>query len=157
MQYEHIKIEDQIPFYELFSDATVTHMNGRKIGVKELFDNYLVNQYSFSVKKDGNFVGVCSLFNTSLTKAIRSVKAKELIYSISPDFWNQGIASSAVKEICARAFLEYDLDVLLAGCFNDNLVSARVLEKNGFRPIFSRNEDWYSRIRKETIYLKIGL
>ena len=48
-------------------------------------------------------------------------------------FWSQGIGTEAVRQICGIAFRELALERIIGEVFPENLTSARVLEKNGFR------------------------
>ena len=48
-------------------------------------------------------------------------------------FWSQGIGTEAVRQICGIASRELALERIIGEVFPENLASARVLEKNGFR------------------------
>ena len=54
-------------------------------------------------------------------------------YMILTPFWSQGIGTEAVRQICRIAFRELALERIIGEVFPENLASARVLEKNGFR------------------------
>ena len=54
-------------------------------------------------------------------------------YMILTPFWSQGIGTEAVRQICGIAFRELALERIVGEVFPENLASARVLEKNGFR------------------------
>ena len=54
-------------------------------------------------------------------------------YMILTPFWSQGIGTEAVRQICEIAFRELALECIIGEIFPENLASARVLEKNGFR------------------------
>ena len=57
----------------------------------------------------------------------------EIGYMILTPFWSQGIGTEAVRQICGIAFRELALERIIGEVFPENLASARVLEKNGFR------------------------
>ena len=57
----------------------------------------------------------------------------EIGYMILTPFWSQGIGTEAVRQICTIAFQELALERIVGEVFPENLASARVLEKNGFR------------------------
>ena len=59
-------------------------------------------------------------------------KSAELGYWLGEPFWGRGIASAAVRQICARGFGEYGLVRIYAEPFAYNKASQRVLEKCGF-------------------------
>ena len=54
-------------------------------------------------------------------------------YMLLTPFWSQGIGTEAVRQICGIAFRELALERIIGEVFPENLASARVLEKNGFR------------------------
>ena len=54
-------------------------------------------------------------------------------YMILTPFWSQGIGTEAVRQICGIAFRELALERIIGEVFPENLASARVLDKNGFR------------------------
>ena len=54
-------------------------------------------------------------------------------YMILTPFWSRGICTKAVRQICEIAFRKLTLVRIIGEVFPENLASARVLEKNGFR------------------------
>jgi len=59
-------------------------------------------------------------------------KTAELGYRIGENVTNLGYASEAVKLVLEKAFTTYGLHKIIAGTATDNLISQRVLLKNGF-------------------------
>ena len=57
----------------------------------------------------------------------------EIGYMILTPWWSQGICTEAVRQICEIAFQELALEQIVGQVFPENVASARVLEKNGFR------------------------
>lgn len=57
----------------------------------------------------------------------------EIGYMILTSCWSQGIGTEAVRQICEIAFQELALEQIISQVFPENVASARVLEKNGFR------------------------
>ena len=57
----------------------------------------------------------------------------EIGYMILTPWWSQGIGTEAVRQICKIAFQELALEQIIGQVFPENVASARVLEKNGFR------------------------
>ena len=73
------------------------------------------------------------------------------------EYWNQGIMSSAVDEICKIAFEELDIIRISGKVMEGNVASQRVLEKNNFvfeatlkNNVFKNNE-----VKDEHIYRKL--
>jgi RimJ/RimL family protein N-acetyltransferase len=57
----------------------------------------------------------------------------EIGYWLARPFWGQGIMTDAVGAFAKFAFEQFELERLTAHVFAENVASARVLEKNGFR------------------------
>ena len=75
-------------------------------------------------------------------------------YWLGEPFWNQGIATLAVRAMVEWAFAELDLIRIFAFVFESNTASARVLEKTGFtlegkmrRAVFKRG-----RLMDQSLY-----
>ena len=78
---------------------------------------------------DGQVVGSISVERI----ADKSHAVGSIGYMILTPFWSQGIGTEAVRQICGIAFRELVLERIIGEVFPENLASARVLEKNGFR------------------------
>ena len=82
-----------------------------------------------AIAVDGQVVGSISV--ERMANKNRSVGS--IGYMILTPFWSQGIGTEAVRQICGIAFQELALERIIGEVFPENLASARVLEKNGFR------------------------
>lgn len=81
-----------------------------------------------AVEVNGAFAG-----SVSLTRgADVARKSAELGYWFGRPFWGKGIATKAVRQMCARGFAAWDIVRIFAEPFSCNRASCRVLEKNGF-------------------------
>jgi len=78
---------------------------------------------------DGQIVGSISVER----KADENYAVGAIGYMILTPFWSQGIGTEAVRQICGIAFRELALERIIGEVFPENMASARVLEKNGFR------------------------
>jgi [ribosomal protein S5]-alanine N-acetyltransferase len=79
------------------------------------------------VEKDGAIVG-----RVNLTHIADS--AAELGYRIAERWAGRGLATAAVRQMCALAAAQYRLSVLNAAARVDNLASRTVLRRTGFVP-----------------------
>lgn len=52
-------------------------------------------------------------------------------YWIGEPFWNQGIATEAIRAVIQFGFQQLDLDLIYGDCYESNLASQKVLTKNG--------------------------
>lgn len=59
-------------------------------------------------------------------------KTAEIGYWLAEPYWGRGIMPRAVRQICAQAFAQFDLECIYAEVFSCNPASCRVLEKVGF-------------------------
>ena len=82
-----------------------------------------------SILADGQLVGSISVER----KDESSQAIGEIGYMILTSCWSQGIGTEAVRQICEIAFQELALGQIIGRVFPENVASARVLEKNGFR------------------------
>ena len=82
-----------------------------------------------AIVMDGQIVGSISV--ERMANENRSVGS--IGYMVLTPFWSQGIGTEAVRQICGIAFRELALERIIGEVFPENLASARVLEKNGFR------------------------
>lgn len=81
-----------------------------------------------AIEVEGEAVGSIGLFLQDDVYC----KSAELGYWLAESFWNCGIMSRAIAEICQIAFHSYDIVRIFAEPFATNLGSRRVLEKMGF-------------------------
>ena len=82
-----------------------------------------------SIVLDGQIVGSISV--ERMADEQRNVGS--IGYMLLTPFWSQGIGTEAVRQICGIACRELALERIIGEVFPENLASARVLEKNGFR------------------------
>ena len=59
-------------------------------------------------------------------------KTGEIGYWLGQPYWGRGMVSIALKMFVPWCFTKYGLERIEAGCFEENIPSARVLEKAGF-------------------------
>ena len=64
---------------------------------------------------------------------LKDLRAREIGFVLSKDFWGQGIMPEAVNAVLRYLFDEVGLDAVTCGHFLRNTQSARVQEKCGFK------------------------
>lgn len=81
-------------------------------------------------------------------------RTAELGYYLSEDYWNQGIGSSAVKQMVDFLFAHTDILRIFAEPFSENASSCKVLEKAGFQleGLMRKNAVKNGRIRDMKLY-----
>ncbi len=85
--------------------------------------------YAIALKDSNQFVGTISIYNYGIRKYN---KTKSLGFSLSYEYWNQGIMTEAVKLVIHYVFTKTDCEVLEVGHHSDNFASKRVIEHCGF-------------------------
>ncbi len=104
---------------------------------------------------ENKVVGSIGLYDTSLSRAIRSQNAREIGFSLNPAYWGQGYATEAARAVLAHAFDTLALDTVFCAHFDFNLGSRRVCEKLGFVYTFERSAHYsfmQSRAVTELVY-----
>jgi [ribosomal protein S5]-alanine N-acetyltransferase len=92
------------------------------------YANSTLTERIFAIDVEGKAVGAIGLhFKNDIYRY-----CGEVGYWIGPDFKGRGITTGAVGQIVSMAFEDYNLLRLYAEVFENNVASARVLEKNGF-------------------------
>lgn len=84
--------------------------------------------YVFGIYAENEFVGCCSLIPQSDVYRINA----EIGYWIGEQYWRNGYATEAVKQLVAIAFNQLGIHRVYANIFEYNVASMRVLEKIGF-------------------------
>ena len=94
--------------------------------------NWLKNcrdsEYTKAIEFDGEFVGCISAKRGEFEYSCGA----ELGYWIGREFWNQGIATEAVRKFTNLLFQTPDIVRLFVSVVSINGASIRVLEKNGY-------------------------
>ena len=87
------------------------------------------NQCRRAIVVNGEVVGSIGIF----IKDDVYCRSAEIGYWLGEAYWNKGIMSSAIKEMCDSAFEKYDIVRIFAEVFAYNIGSRKVLEKSGFQ------------------------
>ena len=94
--------------------------------------------YAIVLKEQNLLIGVISLrFKEDSKLAFRNNEA-EVGFWLGEEYWGFGFLKEAAQELFKYAFSKLNLDRIFASCSIDNVRSFKVLEKLGFRYIFSR-------------------
>ena len=102
-------LEDAENFIKIFKDKTDAHV--------------------FGIFIDEEYCGNIGLHHGTDVYS----RSSEIGYFIGEEFWNQGIATRAVKLITKFGFEELDIVRIYAGVFEYNFASMKVLEKCGYK------------------------
>lgn len=85
--------------------------------------------FAFAITVDERVIGSISAFR----QANIHHRSAELGYYIAEEYWDRGITTEAVRQMCAYIFENSDVIRIFAEPFAHNAASCRVLEKAGFQ------------------------
>lgn len=107
----------------------------------------------FAVCYDGNVAGNVGAFRQDNIHC----RTAELGYYVAEAYWGRGIATEAVRLLCAHVFGSTDILRIFAEPFADNAASCRVLEKAGFQyeGTMRSNAVKCGRVRDMKLYARI--
>jgi [ribosomal protein S5]-alanine N-acetyltransferase len=94
----------------------------------EKYEKKEVAPWGIEWKETGELIGTCDFLWWSVEH-----KKAEIGYIISKEFWNRGIMSEAVKKLIQFGFEVMELNRIEARCNENNIASARVMEKVGMK------------------------
>ena len=96
--------------------------------------------FSFLVvrKSDGAVMGKCGVH-------LLEGRPFELGYWLGKPYWGDGFATEAARRVAAFTFHDLTVETLMAGWFEDNPASGRVLEKLGFVTTGTESRDCKAR------------
>ncbi len=100
---------------------------------------------------NNELVGCVFLYVTIIETNVWSRRIANLGYFIDKHFRGKGCASQVVPWVINYAFEVLDIKRLIAGCLENNAISKKIIEKNGFR--FVGIERNYARPMSSKKYL----
>jgi [ribosomal protein S5]-alanine N-acetyltransferase len=83
----------------------------------------------FAIDMDGEAIGGIGIHPQSDIHC----KNAELGYWLAEPFWGKGIITTAIKEITAYTFANFEIERIFARPFGTNIPSQKALEKAGFK------------------------
>jgi [ribosomal protein S5]-alanine N-acetyltransferase len=95
----------------------------------EHWDRYGFGPWLLRDRVGGAMVGRGGLKHTMAT----GIDEVEIGWSIHPDRWGEGLATELARASVRAAFVELDLDEVIAYTATDNVASWRVMEKAGMK------------------------
>ena len=96
--------------------------------IKAMLSAHENDVFAFAIVADGKAVGSIAAYRQGNIHS----RTAELGYYVAQEFWGRGLATAAVKGICAYVFENSDIMRIYAEPFARNAASCRVLEKSGF-------------------------
>ena len=134
------RMEDLADFYEYASVDGVGQAAGwsphKSIDESRvILTMFIEGKNEFTLECNGKAIGSLGIerYNEERFPEFETMKCREIGYVLDKDYWGQGLMTEAVRELIRYLFEDVKLDVILCSNFIDNVRSARVKQKNGFR------------------------
>ena len=102
---------------------------------RNILSHFILGKHVFALEYQGKVIGSVGIeaYNEDDHPELDALQGREIGYVLSKDHWGKGLMTEAVHAVIRWLFDEEQLDFLLAGHFDHNLRSGRVIEKCGFR------------------------
>ena len=148
-------------FFEYASVDGVGQMAGWKphcdIGEsRSILSHFIQGKHVFALEHRGKVIGSLGIeeYSEENYPELDALQGREIGYVLSKDYWGQGIMPEAVRAVIEWLFSAEKLDFIIAGHFDHNLRSRRVIEKCGFRYIrTTKLETRYDTVENSIEYI----
>lgn len=133
--------EDLAMLHDILAHPKVGVWLGKPMGFtfsqsKDLLDRFLQHRREKGYgpwvsidRESGKMIGYCGLMYTP------SLEETELLYTLHPDYWGQGLITEASQVILSRLGKELNLTQVISYTLPHNKASRRVMEKLGMEYI----------------------
>jgi len=145
-------------FFEYASVEGVGEMAGwphhaSKESSKKILDSFIAgkNELAIVYKANNKVIGSLGLHPSWACdeKEYAGLKIKDVGYTLSKDYWGQGLMPEIVKSVINLCFNTIGLDALTCGHFISNNQSKRVIEKCGFS--FVKDSEFHAKQLNKSI------
>ena len=101
---------------------------------RKRLDGFISKKKTFALEYQGKVIGSLGIerYNESYYPELAPFQGREVGYVLSKDYWGRGLMAEAVKAVIQYLFEVEKLDFIIAGHFEGNRQSARVIQKCGF-------------------------
>ncbi|MEG2191745.1 MAG: GNAT family N-acetyltransferase [Oscillospiraceae bacterium] len=115
---------------------------------REILQMFMKNKWELALvlKESGKVIGSMGIKNSWVEddEEYLHLRAKEIGYVLSKDYWGRGLMPEAVEAIKEFCFETLKLDALTACHFLHNTRSERVIKKCGFK--FVKTQEFHSKL-----------
>lgn len=101
---------------------------------RKILDDFISHKKTLALEYQGKVIGSLGIecYDETYYPELASLKGREIGYVLSKEYWGQGLMPEAVKSVIQYLFEVEKLDFIIAGHFEANKQSARVIQKCGF-------------------------
>ena len=102
---------------------------------RAILQMFMSGKKTFAVEYAGKVVGSLGIeaYREENYPELAQLQGREIGYTLSKDYWGQGLMTEAVRAVIDWLFGQQGLDFLLIYHFENNVRSRRVIEKTGFQ------------------------
>ncbi len=122
---------------------------------QRILKGFISQKKTFALEYQGKVIGSLGIeeYNEENYPELAGFQGREIGYVLSKDYWGRGLMPEAVKAVIQWLFEDMNLDFILAGHFEWNRQSARVIEKCGFSYVKTcRYETRYDTVENSREY-----
>ncbi|WP_412459212.1 GNAT family N-acetyltransferase [Alkalihalobacillus trypoxylicola] len=94
--------------------------------ILQQYEQQQISPWAIEWRKTGDVIGNVDFVNWNIQD-----RRAELGYVLNESYWNKGVMTEAVKALIQFGFEKMNLVRLEAKCFEENIGSAKVMEKSG--------------------------
>lgn len=104
---------------------------------RRILGHFIAGRRVFALEYQGRVIGSLGIeeYDEEHYPELHNLSGREIGYVLSREYWGRGLMPEAVKAVISYLFDTVKLDFILAGHFDWNRQSARVIEKCGFQYI----------------------
>lgn len=104
---------------------------------RKILDKFISRKKTFALEYQGKVIGSFGIecYDEKNYPELALLKGREIGFILSKEYWGQGLMPEAVKSVIQYLFEVENLDFIIAGHFERNKRSARVIQKCGFEYI----------------------
>lgn len=104
---------------------------------RRILGHFIAGMHIFALEYRGRVIGSLGIeeYDEEHYPELHNLSGREIGYVLSKEYWGRGLMPEAVKAVISYLFDTVKLDFILAGHFDWNRQSARVIEKCGFQYI----------------------
>lgn len=116
---------------------------------RKILDKFISRKKTFALEYQGKVIGSFGIerYDEETYPELDQLKGREIGFVLSKEYWGRGLMPEAVKAVVRYLFEVENLDFIIAGHFDTNKQSERVVQKCGF--------EYLKTIPYETKYGKV--
>ncbi|NYF25382.1 GNAT family N-acetyltransferase [Sporosarcina sp. JAI121] len=126
--FTYLSDKDVVKPMGLFPFQTVKDVWDEISWYQSIYEEGTGIRWGITLKGSGKVIGSCGFLNM-LSKHYRA----EVGYELSKDYWGKGIASEALEGVVKYGYQHFNLERIEALIEPANLLSQKLVEKQGFR------------------------